>query len=68
MPGAGQTKAERTADVLPLRRTSAGSSQNFRNYFEAREKSYRAIPPPRVVLSNGYIQAVRKHCVRAGGN
>ena len=40
----------------------------FRNCFDAQQKSYRAMPPLRVVMSYDHIQAVEEHCVRAGGN
>src|SRR5437870_8139455 len=41
--------------------------QNFRNCFNAQQKSHRAMPPPRVVVSYDHTQAARKHYIRAGG-
>src|ERR1700750_190719 len=58
----------RMSDVLPLRRTSLSSSRIFRNCFDPQQKSYRAMPPLRVVVSYDHIQAPRKHYLRAGGN
>jgi hypothetical protein len=58
----------RMSDVLPLRRTSSSSLANFRNCFDALQKSYRAMPSLRVVVSYDHIQAVKKYYVRAGGN
>jgi hypothetical protein len=41
---------------------------NFRNCFDTQQKSYRIVPPLRVVVSYDHTQAVKKHYVRAGGN
>jgi hypothetical protein len=58
----------RMSEVLPLRRTNSSSFANLRNCFDAQQKSHRAVPPPRVVVSHDHIPAVKKHYVRAGGN
>jgi hypothetical protein len=55
----------RTGDVLPVRRASLSSIQNFKNYLDTQQKVHRATPPLGVVVSYDHIQAVRKHDVRA---
>jgi hypothetical protein len=43
-------------------------SQTSEKYFDAQQKSYRAMPPLRVVVSYDHTHAVKKQYVRAGGN